>query len=66
MKAKYFFLNPKSIRQKQYEALLAYYGDNKPAKEVPKNLDINIVVLPLLFWISIKSLMIIMEKTFFY
>ena len=36
MKAKDFFLNPKSISQKQYEALRAYYIENKSAKEVAK------------------------------
>jgi transposase len=36
MKAEDFFLNPKSIPQKQYEALRAYYVENKPAKEVAK------------------------------
>ena len=34
MEAKDFFLNPVSISQKQYEALRAYYVDNKSAKEV--------------------------------
>lgn len=34
MTAKEFFLNPKSIPQKQYEALRAYYVDNKSAKQV--------------------------------
>jgi len=34
MTAKDFFLNPQSIPQKQYEALRAYYIENKPAKEV--------------------------------
>ena len=34
MKAKDFFLNPKSISQKQYEALRAYYVENKSAKKV--------------------------------
>lgn len=34
MDAKDFFLNPKSISQKQYEALRVYYLENKSAKEV--------------------------------
>jgi len=34
MTAKDFFLKPLSISQKQYEALRAYYVDNKSAKEV--------------------------------
>jgi len=34
MKAKNFFLKPRSISQKQYEALRAYYVENKSAKEV--------------------------------
>ena len=34
MKAKDFFLNPKTISQKQYEALRAYYVENKSAKQV--------------------------------
>ena len=34
MKAKNFFLNPQSIPQKQYEALRAYYVDNRSAKDV--------------------------------
>ena len=34
MEAKDFFLNPKSISQKQYEALRAYYVENKSAKTV--------------------------------
>ena len=36
MEAKNFFLTPKSIAQKQYEALRAYYVENKSAKEVAK------------------------------
>ena len=34
MDAKNFFLNPQTISQKQYEALRAYYVENKTAKEV--------------------------------
>jgi transposase len=36
MKAKDFFLNPQSISQKQYEALRAYYLEDKSAKDVAK------------------------------
>lgn len=34
MEPKDFFLNPKSISQKQYEALRAYYVENKTAAEI--------------------------------
>ena len=37
MKAKDFFLNPGSVPQKQYEALRAYYVENRSAKEVAED-----------------------------
>lgn len=37
MKAKDFFLNPSSVPQKQYEALRAYYVENRSAKEVAED-----------------------------
>ena len=37
MKAKNFFLNPGSVPQKQYEALRAYYVENRSAKEVAED-----------------------------
>jgi len=36
MKAKDFFLEPRTTSQKQYEALRAYYVENKTAKQVAK------------------------------
>src|SRR3972149_4256332 len=36
MKAEEYFLEPQSVLQKQYEALRAYYVDNRSAKDVAK------------------------------
>ena len=37
MEAIDFFLNPSSVPQKQYEALRAYYVENRSAKEVAED-----------------------------
>jgi len=34
-----FFINPTSIKQKQYEALRAFYVDDQPAEQVAKKIN---------------------------